>query len=105
MHSANTLPPPPQRIPNWLQQAERLLRVVVRIYIGLIVAVVPWLPAFWDNNPLFTGSPSLQSFIANGAVRGLVTGLGLLNLWIALRDALRPVPAPNAGPNPGQNNR
>ena len=99
MHPVSTVPPPPQRIPNWLQQAERLLRVVVRIYIGIIVAAVPWLPAFWDNNPLFTGSPSLQNFIANGAVRGLVTGLGLLNLWIALRDALRPVPATIPGPN------
>jgi hypothetical protein len=85
---------PPQRIPYWLQQAERLLRVVVRIYIGLIVCVVPWFPTFWDANPLFAHSPWLMDFVANGAVRGFVSGLGLLNLWFALRDALRPYEGP-----------
>jgi hypothetical protein len=44
---------------------------------------------FWDQNPLFQQFPTLASFAANGAVRGVVSGLGLLNLWIALRDVLR----------------
>lgn len=79
---------PPDRIPRWLQQAELFLRVIVRLYVGLIVCCVPWLPFFWDNNPLFSTSPSLQAFIAHGAVRGLVSGIGLLNLWIAIRDAI-----------------
>jgi hypothetical protein len=33
--------------------------------------------------------PALGIFAAHGAVRGLVSGLGLLNLWIAFQDALR----------------
>jgi hypothetical protein len=86
----------PQRIPNWLQQAERFLRVIVRLYLGLLVCCAPWYPAAWDNNPLFASSPWLMSFISHGAVRGVVSGLGILNLWIAIREALRS-PA-----NPGQ---
>jgi hypothetical protein len=90
----NTLGPPqtnaPQRIPHWLQQAERFLRVIVRIYLGLLVCFAPWYAPAWDNNPLFSQSPWLVHFITQGAVRGLVSGLGLLNLWIALGDALRP---------------
>jgi hypothetical protein len=78
-----------QRIPRWLQQAERFLRVIVRIYIGLVVCLVPWFPPLWDANPLFAGSPTVESFITRGAVRGLVSGLGLLNLWMALRDVLQ----------------
>lgn len=79
---------PPHRIPYWLQQAERFLRVIVRMYLGLLVCCAPWYPPAWDNNPLFATSPSLQAFVVHGAVRGLVSGLGLLNLWIAIRDAI-----------------
>jgi hypothetical protein len=79
----------PQRIPYWLQQAERFLRVVVRMYLGLLVCCAPWYPPAWDNNPLFASSPWLTAFVTHGAVRGLISGLGILNLWIAVRDALR----------------
>jgi hypothetical protein len=79
----------PQRLPYWLQQAERFLRVIVRIYLGLLVCFAPWYPPAWDANPIFTQSPWLMDFITLGAVRGVISGLGLLNLWIALRDAMR----------------
>jgi hypothetical protein len=64
------------------------MRVIVRMYLGLLVCCAPWYPPAWDANPLFTSSPALTHFITLGAVRGLVSGLGILNLWIALRDAL-----------------
>jgi hypothetical protein len=88
------LPPPqaqrsPQRIPRWLERSELFLRVLLRMYIGLAVTVAPWWPLFWDQNPLFVQFPTLSIYAANGAVRGIVSGLGLLNLWIAFRDALR----------------
>jgi hypothetical protein len=79
----------PQRIPRWLERAELFLRVLLRMYIGLAVAIVPWWPIFWDQNPLFVQFPTLSIYAANGAVRGIVSGLGLLNLWIALQDAIR----------------
>ena len=79
----------PQRIPRWLVRAELFLRVLLRIYIGLAVCYAPWSPMFWDQNPLFARFPTLSIYAANGAVRGIVSGLGLLNLWIAFQDALR----------------
>jgi hypothetical protein len=79
----------PQRIPRWLERAELFLRVMLRMYIGLAVCVVPWWPMFWDRNPLFGQFPALGHYAASGAVRGIVSGLGLLNLWIAFRDAVR----------------
>ncbi|MGB6193355.1 MAG: hypothetical protein WBF42_12885 [Terracidiphilus sp.] len=80
---------PPQRIPRWLVRAELFLRVLLRIYIGLAVCYAPWSPIFWDQNPLFAQFPTLSIYAANGAVRGVVSGLGLLNLWIAFKDAIR----------------
>jgi len=79
----------PQRIPRWLERAELFLRVLLRMYIGLAVCYAPWSRMFWDQNPIFLQFPTLSIYAANGAVRGLVSGLGLLNLWIAFHDAIR----------------
>jgi hypothetical protein len=79
----------PQRIPRWLERAELFLRVVLRMYIGLTVCYAPWSRIFWDQNPLFLHYPTLSIYAANGAVRGIVSGLGLLNLWVAFHDAVR----------------
>jgi hypothetical protein len=89
----------PQRIPRWLERSELFLRLFLRIYIGLAICYAPWsgqvltnLPwsrGLWDQNPLFLHFPTLGVYAANGAVRGMVSGLGLLNLWNAFQDALR----------------
>jgi hypothetical protein len=75
-------------IPNWLRQLERVLRILVRLYLGLLVCFAPWYAQAWDENPLFSQPPVLHHIIVMGAVRGLVSGLGLLNLWIALSESL-----------------
>lgn len=81
-------PHPPHRIPHWLQRAELFVRVLLRMYIGLAICYAPWSPTFWDQNPLFAHFPALGIYAANGAVRGIISGLGLLNLWIAFRVAI-----------------
>lgn len=78
----------PQRIPRWLERAELFLRVLLRLYIGLAVCYAPWSRVFWDDNPLFLRFPTLGSLALHGAVRGIISGLGVLNLWIAFRDAV-----------------
>ncbi len=82
-------PPPPERIPPWLVQTELFVRVMLQIFIGLLVFCAPWSPVLWDQNPIFLQFPAVGAIALNGAVRGLVSGLGLLNLWIAFQDALR----------------
>ena len=81
--------PPQQRIPHWLVRTELYLRVLLRMYIGLAICYAPWSQLFWDQNPLFVQFPTLSIYAANGAVRGIISGLGLLNIWIALQDAIR----------------
>lgn len=81
--------PSPQRIPRWLVRMELFLRVMLRMYIGLAICYAPWSHTFWDQNPLFAQFPGLSVYAANGAVRGMISGLGFLNLWFAFHDALR----------------
>jgi len=49
---------------------------------ALVEAVLGWKSAL-------SALSSLSIYAANGAVRGLISGLGLLNLWIAFHDAIR----------------
>jgi hypothetical protein len=80
---------PPQRIPHWLVRTELYLRVLLRMYIGLAICYAPWSQLFWDQNPIFVQFPTVAIYAANGGVRGLISGLGLLNIWIAVQDAIR----------------
>ena len=77
------------RVPRWLERFELVLRVMLRMYIGLAICYAPWSPMFWDQNPLFLQYPGIGALAAHGAVRGVVSGLGLLNLWIAFQDAIK----------------
>ncbi len=79
--------PPPRRVPLWLRRFELFLYVVLRIYIGVIVLVLPWTP-LWTENHLLNYFPRMSALLLYGAVRGIVSALGLLNLWIAVDEAV-----------------
>lgn len=76
------------RTPAWLRRIDLFLRVIVRLYLGLLVVALPW-THLWDENHLFNLMPQIAWLADNGVVRGLVSGLGLLNLWIAISDAVQ----------------
>lgn len=60
---------------------------MVQLYIGLILVFLPW-THFWALNRLFLYYASVAHLTGSGAFRGLVSGLGLLNLWIAVAEAI-----------------
>jgi hypothetical protein len=78
---------PPRHSPRWLQRLDLFVRVIVRLYLGLVIVVLPWMH-FWDDNRLFALVPYLTPLLLNGVARGIVSGLGLLNIWIAVHDAI-----------------
>ena len=61
--------------------------MIVRIYIGVILIVLPWTP-IWTGNHLLNYFPGVSAFLMYGATRGIISGLGLLNLWIAVDEAI-----------------
>ncbi|MFT4114461.1 hypothetical protein [Silvibacterium sp.] len=80
-------PAAPRRASRWMQRLDLFVRVIVRLYLGLILVVLPWL-RLWDDNHLLVLVPGLSHLALSGVTRGLVSGLGLLNVWIAIHDAL-----------------
>jgi hypothetical protein len=73
--------------PSWLVRLEFFLRVMVRLYVGLTLFVLPW-THFWTANRLLLYYGPIAKVAFSGITRGLVSGLGILNAWIALSEAI-----------------
>lgn len=79
--------PPHKPAPSWLIRVEYFLRVMVRLYVGIILVVLPW-THYWTGNHLLLYYAPVAKIAFSGILRGLVSGLGILNAWIALADAI-----------------
>ncbi len=53
----------------------------------MLLAVLPWTPV-WVNNGLVIAYPLLKSILQQNFVRGLVTGFGLIDIWIGIWEAV-----------------
>jgi hypothetical protein len=80
-------PPQPTGSGQWIRRADLFLRVMVGLYLGLILFFLPW-THLWAFNRFFLYYSGVAHVMEHGAVRGMVSGLGLLNLWIAISDAI-----------------
>jgi hypothetical protein len=74
--------------PIWLQRLSLFVLVLFCVYLGVLVAILPWWSRVWDNNLWFQSHPALAAALHNGAVRGVISGLGLLDIWIGVSEAV-----------------
>jgi len=63
-----------------------LLSVFSTLLVGLVLLVAPW-TTLWDANYLLQPHPLLRAVALHGLTRGAVTGLGLVNIVLALHEA------------------
>ena len=54
--------------------------------VGIFLLLVTWSP-LWTRNLLLGYVPTLRPLYMNAYVRGAVSGLGLLNLWLGFWQA------------------
>ena len=59
-----------------------IMRVVIFLWVGLVLAVLPWQDR-WTQNTLLISHPALRDFLASYFTRGAISGLGVVDLWIA----------------------
>lgn len=71
----------------WLRRFELFLLVMVALNVGLLLIALPWMHV-WNENYFFSYYAQLGRIADSGAVRGMVSGLGLLNIWIAISEAI-----------------
>ena len=85
------LPPPPRgKLTGWRLWRARLFLVefiFVCMVIGIILIVFPWTP-LWSTNSLLIGFPRVREVLMNDFVRGLISGLGLIDIWLAFSEAI-----------------
>ena len=74
--------------PVWLQRLSLFVLVLFCVYLGVLVMVLPWWTRIWDHNAFILARPWLATVLHNGAVRGIISGLGLLDIWIGISEAV-----------------
>lgn len=95
----------PQNIPPSPQEAvseepakaasrwpSRLLGICFAIFtfeIGLFLVIFPWMDDTWDLNYFNSLGPLLRSVWDDPYFRGALTGLGLVNIYIACQEVIR----------------
>lgn len=74
--------------PVWLQRLSLFVLVLFCVYLGVLVTILPWWSSVWDRNLFIQSRPVLAAVLHNGAVRGLISGLGMLDIWIGISEAV-----------------
>jgi hypothetical protein len=62
------------------------LSVLSTFFVGVILAIAPW-TSLWDANYLLGPHPFLRTLLLSAFTRGTVSGLGLVNIVLALHEA------------------
>ena len=71
----------------WLHRITVLLFVFLCASVGVLLVIMPWRPE-WTDNHLLLAHPILQDVFSSGFVRGVCSGLGILDIWIGFWEAV-----------------
>jgi len=71
----------------WMHRILVLLFVFMCAVVGVLLVILPWHPE-WTDNPLLLHYPELRTWLSNSFVRGVCSGLGLLDIWIGFWEAV-----------------
>jgi hypothetical protein len=77
----------PSRAQLWMHRISVFMFVLISAVAGVLLIILPWTPE-WTDNFLLLSFPALRPIVSNGFVRGIVSGLGLLDIWIGFWEAL-----------------
>jgi hypothetical protein len=90
---------PPQEKPKrkglWVKRLWLIIFVLFCLEVGIILTVLPW-TRIWTENSLLLGHPQLREFVMQNFMRGLVSGLGLVDIWMGIAEAVRYHEGPEA---------
>lgn len=71
-----------------------LLSALSSLLVGIVLLVAPW-TVLWDGNVLLQPSSWLRGVLLSPFARGAVSGLGLVNILLAVDEARRLVSGPS----------
>jgi hypothetical protein len=71
----------------WMHRLSVFLFVLISAVAGVLLIILPW-TSQWTDNTLFLSYPGLRVVVSSGFVRGVCSGLGVLDIWIGFWEAL-----------------
>jgi len=74
-------------VPLWLTRLWVVIRVAFFIELGMVLVVLPWTRG-WTENSLLAAYPEVRFFLQKYFVRGLISGLGILDIGFGILEAL-----------------
>ena len=77
-------------LPLWLRRVMLFIFVAFAVEIGMFLVVVPWYDSgrLWSENSLILRFPMLRAFLAQDFIRGIVSGIGLIDIWVGIWEAV-----------------
>ena len=72
----------------WARRLGLLVFVLICLELGVALVVLPW-THIWTENNLLLDYPRLRMWAANTFVRGIFSGLGLIDIWLGIWEAAR----------------
>lgn len=80
-------PQPRSGIPVWARRLQLVVFVILCVQLGMLLIALPW-SEVWRQNSLIAERPMLRAIAHSYFTRGLVTGLGIVNLWLGIWEAV-----------------
>lgn len=69
-----------------------IVYILICFEVGILLLILPWRPAYWEDNFFLyyitnkLNAAWIPTLMTSGYVKGLVTGIGVLNILAGLRD-------------------
>jgi hypothetical protein len=79
---------PPRPTYRWYHKFFAVMLATACLIIGIVLLLFPWTP-YWENNYFVGLSPFLRHWWNNLYIRGAVSGIGVVNLYISLVEVFR----------------
>jgi hypothetical protein len=78
---------------GWFQRLSSVLFIIFCFELGLFLLIYPWTDGWSDNYFAWAVAGSMlthwHAFWDNQYVRGCISGVGVVNLWIAVAEVFR----------------
>lgn len=72
---------------TWGRRIEKLILTLFCLEVGAFLLVFPWMP-YWDDNYFIALTGVWKSVFVSPYFKGAVSGLGVLNLYLAIMESI-----------------
>jgi len=79
---------PPHRPMRLWRRIQAIVFILFCLEMGIVLVLFPW-SSLWDRNYFFTLAPQWGALFSSSYLRGAISGVGVVNVWIAVSEAWR----------------